>query len=97
MNMNLISDEQLNQLISRYQDTGDTRLDNAIDGLINLRQSGEISEELAYKIARFLISRHISLELLEDMRHSELDVDTSSRKLSLMRMHYGRKEEIFAV
>jgi hypothetical protein len=93
----MATQEEFNQLLSRYQDTGDTRLDDAIDGLINLKKNGEISEELAIKIMKLLINRHIALELFEDMRHSDLDLKTDKqRAISLMRMSYGRKEEHFA-
>lgn len=94
--MDTEAQETFDRLLIRYQDTGDTRLDSAIDGLINLKESGEIPEELALKIMRFLISRHITLELLEDMRHTDLDLKPNKPTISFMRMSYGRKEEHFA-
>jgi hypothetical protein len=94
-----VSNQELDDLLSQYRDSGDAQLDNAIDGLINLKASGEISEELSLKIMKLLIGRHIALQMTEDIRQSDLYMPRHSerRKIKFMKFSYGKINERITV
>lgn len=89
--------KEYDRLLAQYQDYQDTTLDRAIDGILALKASGEISEDLSKRAIGLLVRRHISLEIRKELQDSDLDLIKRGKRLRFMGIQYGRTEEHFAV
>ncbi len=90
--------QEFDKLFSQYQSYKGMILDKTIEDIIALKESGEISNELASKLIALLISRHVAAEIRSELQDSGLNIVKSrGKKLTFMGIQYGRRDEYFAV
>lgn len=86
--MNMHQDD-IYKLLRRYEAPTKIELDKAVDAILDLKKRNEISDEIAKRLVRLLISKYISDEIRADI-YSSFGIRSNPLKLKFMGFRYGK-------
>lgn len=95
MNKSYDGQHDIDHYLKNYVGQGGVELDRAVTALMELQSDSVISEELAKRLLKILLSKHLHNEIIGDIQ-ADSWLRSNRQKLRFMGLQYGRREEIFA-